>query len=441
MLSHITESISGNFSFYFGKHHIVGLAGPEGKKTFFESKHLDFGQGYAALFTGTPGLNTDKNGEPIGVWFARTLAAMLKSDSLSRNLSDLVHATHTLLENKAPKLGEEAVMDPFDDIYRVVYALTMRTVGTAEIVRSPELMNKTLGWFETLQNASALKIIFPWLPTLTDVRRMIAGGRLYYLLKGLVNDRKRTGRREDDALQYLIDMGNDDIKKVIAFILGSLFAGQLNSGINAAYELCWLASTPEWYRRLQEEVDGVVAAHRQSPEQSAAQVLSTLSLSEWETSFPMIDICQRETIRHQLTGTAFRKNTSNIDIPIGKTGEIVPKDSFATYLLDDLHFNPEYYPEPERWDPGRYLPEHEGRSPPLPFVGWGTGRHPCVGMKFAKLEMYIIIATFVAMFDYTLEDITGKPMQGPPPVDRSQHGSSMPTTPMRLRYKLRKQAS
>jgi sterol 14-demethylase len=181
-----------------------------------------------------------------------------------------------------------------------------------------------------------------------------------------------------------------------------LFAGQLNSGINAAYDLCWLASTPEWYRGLQEEVDGVVAAHRQSPEQSAVEVLSTLSLSEWETSFPMIDICQRETIRHQMTGTAFRKNTSNIDIPIGKTGQIVPKGSFAvctrlgrnrpvtddlplqTYLVDDLHFNPEYYPEPERWDPGRYLPEHEGRSPPLPFVGWGTGRHPC-GMFPPKL--------------------------------------------------------
>lgn len=144
---------------------------------------------------------------------------MLKSDGLSRNLSDLVHATHTLLENKAPKLGEEAVMDPFDDIYRVVYALTMRTVGAAEIVRSPELMNKTLGWFETLQNASALKIIFPWLPTLTDMSRMVAGGRLYYLLKGLVDDRKRTGRREDDALQYLLDMGHDDMKKVISVSL------------------------------------------------------------------------------------------------------------------------------------------------------------------------------------------------------------------------------
>lgn len=335
------------------------------------------GYRYSVLFTGTPQLKPDKNGEPIGVWFARTLVAMLKSDGLARGLPGLVQATSGILERMAPQPGHEAVMDPFDDIYRVVYDLTMRTVGATEIVASPELMDKTLGWFETIQNASAVQIIFPWLPMFADVKRMVAGGRLYYLLKGLVDNRKKTGRREDDALQYLIDNGEDDITKVISFILGSLFAGQLNSGINAAYELCWLASTPEWYRRLQEEVDGVVAARRQSPGQSAVEVLSTLSLHEWENSFPMIDICQRETIRHQMVGTGFRKNITNTAIPIGKTGEVIPSGSFAVYTLDDVHFNPEYYPEPERWDPGRYLPEKEGNSPPLPFLGWGTGRHPC----------------------------------------------------------------
>jgi sterol 14-demethylase len=384
MLGHIAESISGNFSFYFGKHHIVGLGGAEGKKTFFESKLLDLSEGcvqllfpppivsclapvhmltilfvtyrYAVLFTGTPKLETEKNNEPIGVWFTRTLSVMIKADGLSKNLSSLVETTKTLLERNAPKQpGEEAVLDPFDDIYRVVYALTMRTVGAAEIYRSPELMDKTLDWFEKLQSASAMQIIFPWLPTFTDLRRLVAGGRLYYLLKGFVDDRKKTGRREDDPLQHLIDTGDDDIKKVISvgyvlvkgvcaedirnlllamqLVLGSLFAGQLNSGINVAYELCWLASTPEWYRRVQKEVDDVVEAHRQDPEQSAAEVLSTLSLKEWEVSFPMIDMCQRETIRHHMTGTAFRKNTSNVDVPIGKTGEVIPKGSFAVRTL------------------------------------------------------------------------------------------------------------
>jgi hypothetical protein len=64
-----------------------------------------------------------------------------------------------------------------------------------------------------------------------------------------------------------------------------------------------------------------------------------------------------------------------------------------------------------------------------------------VGMKFAKLEMYIIIAIFVAMFDYSLEDGAEKPLDSPPPIDRSLHGSTIPSTPMRLRYKLRMPAS
>lgn len=177
---------------------------------------------YAVLFTGTPNLETDKNDEPIGVWFTRTLSAMIKADGLSNNLSSLVETTQSLFETKAPKAGEKAVMDPFHDVYRVVYALTMRTVGTAEIYRSPELMEKTLGWFEGLQNASAWQIIFPWFPTFADLSRLYAGARIFYLLKGLMEDRKKTGRRENDPLQHLIDTGNGDIKKVIS-VGSSLF--------------------------------------------------------------------------------------------------------------------------------------------------------------------------------------------------------------------------
>jgi len=36
---------SGNFSFYFGKHQIVGVSGLSGRKTFFESKELSMSEG------------------------------------------------------------------------------------------------------------------------------------------------------------------------------------------------------------------------------------------------------------------------------------------------------------------------------------------------------------------------------------------------------------
>lgn len=38
-------SETGNFSFYCGKHQVVALAGPEGRKTFYDSKDLSSHQG------------------------------------------------------------------------------------------------------------------------------------------------------------------------------------------------------------------------------------------------------------------------------------------------------------------------------------------------------------------------------------------------------------
>lgn len=40
-----SASKTGNFSFYVGKHQVVGLSGLEGRKTFYESKELSSHQG------------------------------------------------------------------------------------------------------------------------------------------------------------------------------------------------------------------------------------------------------------------------------------------------------------------------------------------------------------------------------------------------------------
>lgn len=43
---------TGNFSFYCGKHQVVGLSGLEGRTTFYNSRDLSSHQGYVSLGTG-----------------------------------------------------------------------------------------------------------------------------------------------------------------------------------------------------------------------------------------------------------------------------------------------------------------------------------------------------------------------------------------------------
>jgi sterol 14-demethylase len=52
--SSIARSATGNFSFYAGKWPVVGLAGHNSRKLFFESRQLAFQEGYAALLAGAP---------------------------------------------------------------------------------------------------------------------------------------------------------------------------------------------------------------------------------------------------------------------------------------------------------------------------------------------------------------------------------------------------
>ena len=50
----MAQSPTRNFSFYAGQWPVVALSGDEGRKVFFESKGLGFGEGYGALLGGTP---------------------------------------------------------------------------------------------------------------------------------------------------------------------------------------------------------------------------------------------------------------------------------------------------------------------------------------------------------------------------------------------------
>jgi cytochrome P450 len=73
---------------------------------------------------------------------------------------------------------------------------------------------------------------------------------------------------------------------------------------------------------------------------------------------------------------------------------------------------------------------------PYGFVGWGVGRHPCLGMRFAKLEINVIVAHFLAMFgEYHLCNRAGEGVQGLPKVNLQGHAASKPDRPIYLKVR------
>lgn len=193
--------------------------------------------------------------------------------------------------------------------------------------------------------------------------------------------------------------------------------------------------------RVRDEINSVADRYVPDRDLPLKERLMQVPIEAWEGEFPIIDICLKDAIRLQMPGTAFRKNTSGVDIPLNKAGtEVIPNGAYATMSVTELHYNADIYENPTEFDPSRFLPERaEDKKTPYGFFGWGLARHPCLGMRFAKLEINIIVAFFLAYFDdVRLADEQDNSTDKLPPTDLNFHTAHKPKERVYLKYKVRR---
>lgn len=82
------------------------------------------------------------------------------------------------------------------------------------------------------------------------------------------------------------------------------------------------------------------------------------------------------------------------------TGLRIPAGMIIQVPVPAVHFNPEYYPDPHTFKPERFLPENKDKLNPYAFLGFGQGNHNCIGMRFAKEELFIALTTILKHFKF-----------------------------------------
>ena len=73
----------------------------------------------------------------------------------------------------------------------------------------------------------------------------------------------------------------------------------------------------------------------------------------------------------------------------------IPRGRTVLLRIADLHENPEVFPHPERFDPGRF----HGAKPSAPtWLAFGGGARRCLGADFAIAEMDVVLRTVLQRF-------------------------------------------
>lgn len=105
-------------------------------------------------------------------------------------------------------------------------------------------------------------------------------------------------------------------------------------------------------------------------------------------------------------------------------GDIIAASPNFSHVLPTVFDRPLSY-EPERFAP----PREEDKRKPFSFIGFGGGRHACIGQNFAYLQIKAIWAVLLRNFDFELLD---------PVPDADYDSMVIGPKPCRVRYVRRK---
>src|SRR5439155_1553340 len=88
------------------------------------------------------------------------------------------------------------------------------------------------------------------------------------------------------------------------------------------------------------------------------------------------------------------------------------------------HRHPEFWDQPDQFDPDRFLSERAAGRPQHAYLPFGSGQRQCIGKDFAMMEALVILAMVTQR--YHLDLVSGHPVEPKPGITlRTRHGLLM----------------
>lgn len=230
-----------------------------------------------------------------------------------------------------------------------------------------------------------------WAPLPSHVQYRKATSRVHLLMREVIERRRSMPESSwpNDLLSKLMSARDEESGETMADVfvrdecIGIFIAGHETSARTMAFMWYSLHENPEVAAHLRRELDAVIPENQQPTLEDLKQL-------------PYLTRVIKEVLRLYPPAPAFPRDPVTEETLNGVRLEAGAFVMVAPYFT---HRHPDFWTNPEHFDPDRFLPEREREFHPYAYCPFGGGNRICIGNSFAMLEMSVLTAVLARRFD------------------------------------------
>jgi cytochrome P450 len=309
------------------------------------------------------------------------------------------------------------------DVLPHMQSLTLNILGKTlldvDIETTADALEPLLDALRTRLDPRSLSAYLPlWVPTGTNRAVTNSLAEFQSTLDDVIAARQREDEHareaRDDVLSLLLSLDDEtmDRERLGHQLLTFLVAGHDTTALTLTYAWFLLANNPKRQQRLHDELDATLGERQPTPE----------DLFE----LPYLDAVLNEVLRlYPPAFTVFRQPTE----PVTLGGYELSTDAQLTLPQWLVHRDDRWYDAPDAFRPERWDDDLEASLPDYAYYPFGGGPRHCIGMRFARMEAKLALATIAQQ--YAVEAVTE------PPLSLAMQITLSPTDPVEVRLRER----
>jgi len=247
------------------------------------------------------------------------------------------------------------------------------------------VLHTTIG---RVQNPLSLPL---WIPTPYNRRFLKARAALDKVVLGLIAKRREEGTDHGDLLSMLISTRDEETGETMNDaqlrdeVMTMFLAGHETTATALAWTIFLLSKYPTIERDLRAELAAVLGGRTPTIADLPKLTLTDQVVKESMRLYPPVWVVARAPVADDVIG-----------------GFEIPKNTYVFMSPYLLHRHPDYWTNPEGFDPSRWTPEAERARHKYAYMPFSMGPRKCIGDMFATMEARLVLATVLQRVQLSL---------------------------------------